>query len=231
MKQIYFSLLIGLPFLSSCDNREKKAVEPLLDSPQLILTDLNGKAIVQDSIKLSLKSKRKEGGYLLTLQGGSAKKDLTAIAVNGSGTLKVGGLPEGFSRLSNGTYQVIWKPTAPSEALLRFTMVDESNVIREALLEIATFDNLPPIARLETKKIDQIAASEYLLDASTSYDRDGKYGGFIASYEFTIGTKKFITNTSSMKWIFSTSGTYVVLVKVTDGDGASHSVSDTLIVK
>jgi hypothetical protein len=200
-------------------------------TPSLSLTDLNGQSISYDSIKFTLKSVRKVGSYLLTLSGGSTQKDLTSIAVSGSGTLSVGGLPPGFARLPNGTYKVIWTPTAPGASLLHFTMVDDNKEIREVFLNVATFDNLPPVARLQITSINQIASSEYLFDAGNSYDKDGPYGGYIANYQFTIGDKVFSTTSSSMKWIFTAPGTYIVGLKVTDGDGASQSISNTLIVK
>lgn len=215
--------------MSSCDKREIKLKGS--SDPELLLTDLNGRIITSDSIKLSLKSARKEGAYNLTLKGGSEQKDLTALSISGSGTLKIGAYPAGYTRLPNGTYRVTWKPSAPGESLLRFTMVDENKNIREALMEVGTFDNLPPIANLQTKKIDQIAASEYLIDGSASYDRDARFGGYIASYEFTIGDKKMVTEKSSIKYIFDASGLYELKLKVTDGDGASHTVSSTLEVK
>lgn len=234
MKIIHILLIICLYLLTSCDNREKKFIQPSTPDgpsfPELVLSDANGKLLTADSIKLSLKSMRKEGTYTLTLKGGSALKDLTSLAISGSGILTVGTNPEGYVRLSNGSYPVVWKPTAPGTSRLKFTMVDDSKTIREAFVDVATFDNLPPVANFQAKKINQIAVNEYLIDASSSYDKDQKYGGYIKSYEYTVEGKTFVTKDPSIKWIFSTSGSYPIKLKVTDGDDAIHSVSQILTI-
>ena len=59
----------------------------------------------------------------------------------------------------------------------------------------------------------------FQIDASSSYDRDAKYGGAISNYEFTITPNyRVTTNQSVINYIFPKVGNYQIALRVQDND-------------
>ena len=111
---------------------------------ELKLLNPDGSTASNDSIKLSLKSPRKEATYQLVINGDNAVKEITSEVINGTGTLTVNGLSSVITILPNGTYPVKWKPTALGKALLHFKMKDASKNIREDTIAITLIRPLAP---------------------------------------------------------------------------------------
>lgn len=225
----------GLLFLLGCKKKEDNVIATTKPAeniaPTLVLTTLTGKSIQTDTVKIGLKSHYKEATYYLKIDGDQNQKDITLKAINGTGSLTIAGQPEGTVKLGNGTHILTWKPTSTGTTLLSLELRDSHKNIREASVEVTAVSNLGPVAALKIEKLGGLAPLEYLIDASTSYDRDANYGGGVVTYEYTIAGKKFKTDKPSIKWIFETAGTYQLGVKVADADGAIDQYASNFTVK
>ena len=88
-------------------------------------------------------------------------------------------------------------------------------------LAIYNIDNIPPISDGTAENIAEIDPHEILIDASSSYDADEKYGGKIISYEYEIvDISKNITKSATFKRILEKNGTYNINIRVMDNDSA-----------
>ena len=209
--------------LSSCDNRENFLREANLP-PKLELINSVGGPATTDSVKLTLKSIKKFVEYKFTVSGNKVDKIVFIKTVNGSGTLTTAGITgDGERTVPNGTYSILYTPSAPGKTLIHLEAKDSFKNIKEAQVEVVAFQNLDPSANLILNNIAILDPKEYEFDASGSYDRDRKFGGGISSYEFKIGTKKVLTNQPKVKWIFNSSGNYEIGVTVKDADGGSDT--------
>jgi hypothetical protein len=55
-----------------------------------------------------------------------------------------------------------------------------------ALVEILAIGNYKPVAALVAEQLDEAAPYHMRFDARQSFDQDGKWGGEIMAYEFTL---------------------------------------------
>jgi hypothetical protein len=98
------------------------------------------------------------------------------------------------------------------------------------LLELFVFNNLYPVCRLQIKEVKELSDYEYLIDLSSSFDRDARFGGNITTYEYKIGNYySLTTDRDAIYHIFPTAGTYDVKCRVKDNDGAWSDIVSTKI--
>lgn len=93
--------------------------------------------------------------------------------------------------------------------------------IGEATIDLTIFENLPPVAIFSYSIAEFDGSYSLILDGSSSYDQDSKYGGYIMHYEFTINNNT-ILSTSLSKYTYSVNKdyTYTVKFRVQDDNGA-----------
>lgn len=223
-------VISSVALLASCDNRKEflKTLNPL---PELQLTSIDGRTALSDSIKYSLKSNKKTASFSVVVGGNNQEKEVTIKAVNKIGLLTLDGVnAEGTHTLKTGTQTLSYTPTATGKTLLNVSVKDNFDNIKEANVEVVTFDNLLPVARLSIQNIEVVDAKEYLIDASKSYDPDASFGGFITTYRYKIGNNVFTSDKSSIRWIFPKAGNYEIGVTVTDSDGATSTYTGVFAV-
>jgi hypothetical protein len=98
-------------------------------------------------------------------------------------------------------------------------------------LELFVFNNLYPVCRLQIKEVKELSDYEYLIDLSSSFDRDARFGGNVISYEYKIGNYySLTTEKEAIYHIFPTAGTYDVKCRVKDNDGAWSDVVTTKVI-
>jgi len=216
-------VFVSLFALVSCDNRDV-FIKQLNLPPDFQLTNLDGKNIGLDSIKLSLKSTNLVSRYKLVVNGNNLEKSVFVKTVNGSGTVLFNGQSgDGERKVTNGTYTLTFTPSASGTTLINLELEDSYKNKKELSTSVVAFSNLPPVAAVALNNISVNDPREYLIDASSSFDRDASFGGFISSYTFKIANKSFTTDKSSIKWIFGDKGNYEIGVTVTDSDGAAST--------
>ena len=220
------ALLFIATIMMSCDKRED-LISKLNDAPILALGDpATGVYIAKDSIKLSLKNSQKF--YALTLQLSDANNNLTSVIYDwqtGAGSMSQDGnqlatnslkLPGADGKLNLQVY-----PANAGLNRILIHAIDKFNAEGIFTLELTGFINLLPIANLVIASNPQNDPLQYTLNASTSYDRDKKYGGNVARYIYTVANQPAIeTNLSSIQFIFDQKKSYVVTLQVQDNDGA-----------
>src|SRR5690606_22756693 len=107
----------------------------------------------------------------------------------------------------------------------------------EAEVKLTVFDNLPPVAKLKIQNAGNLIPKERIIDASASYDKDAKYGGYITHYKYLFSSSvnqlqdSIVTVHPSVRYIFPKSGIYTVQIEVVDNNGASsQTVLETITV-
>lgn len=125
--------------------------------------------------------------------------------------------------------------TQLGEYRLIFSTSDVYGQTHMQYVAIDCFDNLPPIAVLNT----HVVGRELQLDASQSYDLDAVYGGGIVEYNFTVTGDDGVTRAYYQKEptrnLTLSDGNYSVYLKVRDNQEAqevwSEQVSQNVIIK
>jgi hypothetical protein len=99
-------------------------------------------------------------------------------------------------------------------------------------LSLFVFNNLYPICNLKIKEVKELSDYEYLIDLSSSFDRDARFGGEIVVYEYKISNYySLTTDKETIYHIFPTTGEYDVKCRVKDNDGAwSDIVTQKVII-
>lgn len=210
MKNIVISfcfLLVACVLLSSCDKRKDFYASMNL-APKIEMRKQGTYAFkneLNDSIKKMFRD------YFIDLNVIDEEELALNYSISGADKFV---LTNGVGKFSPdtmklGTHKIV------------FVATDNYNVTTTATATFEIFDNLPPIAACSTLKLAIHDPLEYNIDASTSYDRDSKYGGTIVEYEFSINTTyKVNTQFNNIHYIFPASGNYTVNVRVKDNNGA-----------
>jgi PKD repeat protein len=120
----------------------------------------------------------------------------------------------------------------PGKYTIYFRVKDDKGIWSSwvyADLVVKKAENKPPVASLVAYPLQANAGDEVKLDASGSYDSDGK----IVAYYFDFGdgrTSGWVLN-SSITYIYSHEGEYKVRVIVKDDKGATGETTSTIVVK
>lgn len=231
LKTIYFILLPIILF--SCENRgefiKEISVKPTVKSIK------NNIELLNDSLKISIKSPTKTLLFDLEIEGNNVEKTVNYQIVNPSGALLINGLNQnilvgsGNVSLKNGKHTVSYSPTMLGKAILYFNVNDNIGNTVSNKIEITSFDNITPIAKLKaTKVIDANMPLTYTISASESVDGDAKFGGSIQAYQFIIEGKTFPLQTSpTLMWSFGSPGDYSITVICIDSDNAQSTKTIT----
>jgi len=96
-------------------------------------------------------------------------------------------------------------------------------------VNLTIFDNLPPVAILNSSTTNLNGSYILTLDGSASYDRDAKYGGHITNYQYTINGTVYTNTNSSFTCSVNLADTYTVKFQVQDNNGAWSNLLTTYI--
>ena len=114
-----------------------------------------------------------------------------------------------------------FEPNGTGLKTVNFQVSDAYNLQSTANLQLLVFSNLSPVANFIATQTGQFDPLQFQIDASTSYDRDAKYGGAISNYEFTITPNyRVTTNQPIVNYIFPKVGNYQIALMVQDNDSA-----------
>jgi hypothetical protein len=123
-------------------------------------------------------------------------------------------------------------PNSTGNHVIDYEVKDVYGKVTIVRLELFTFWNQNPVAKLDFENTQLFDPNEYRISAERSYDRDYRYGGFISEYEFKIGLYYTVTSSNNyINHIFSESGTYAIRIRVKDNNGDwSDEVSKIIII-
>jgi len=100
-------------------------------------------------------------------------------------------------------------------------VVDSYNKSLEKQLTFHIFKNLLPVANFNCTQIMTLSQYETKIDASSSYDKDSRFGGKIVLYEYTFDNAvTFQTELNVVYFTFNSKGNKEVKLRVKDNDDA-----------
>lgn len=89
------------------------------------------------------------------------------------------------------------------------------------------FTNIPPVARFS---VDYVAEREIDVNASSSFDRDARFGGNVVLFEYDLNGYKFTSYSPIVRYRFPSSGTKVIRLRVKDNSNVFSDVFSKTIV-
>lgn len=224
----YMSFLAFLLILQSCDNR-KAYIEKGLPSPGLVLNKF-GVSIEADTFKYQSKS-LPNLSYNLDINGDKEDKEVSLTLSGGTADISINGKTALEStKLKNGTYSLTIIPKTGSKLILTIESKDQYGKISKKELKLYCFDNMEPVASFEVKKLGVNSELEYVLDASSSYDADGAWGGAIVKYNFKINDYEFTYSKPNPKFVFNETGNYNITLTVTDNNNISTKINKIVTI-
>ncbi|MEM9339806.1 MAG: PKD domain-containing protein [Bacteroidota bacterium] len=177
---------------------------------ELLVEDFNAN-IQEVSIRDAFVSEDPQSGFLL-FQYDTILVDLSVVGVNEAEQLI--------------TMEAL--VTGGSSLTLTFVSVDAFSQSDTAVLELTVFDNLLPVVNFEVQR-DPSGSLVRRIDLSSSFDEDARHGGAISSYHWVIDETEFVLSQPFISHAFPSSGTFPVVVYVTDNNG-SQSLSKSINV-
>lgn len=208
---IFISILV-------CSCLRVDRIEELNSEPVL---SINGQEnIVADSVKV----KGETAKCIFELTATDPDDNLKSISyeiISGDGNLFQNGIDADEIKLGKSeTISLGFAPSRTGTHILNFTINDVFDQEASITLDLYAFENITPVSRFELVKPEvQHDPLEYLIDASSSYDPDEKFGGGITSYEYAFLGKRVELSLSVIGIIFPEPGTYDISVRVKDSDG------------
>jgi|GEM_PF-2786812 len=240
MKGIFIQIvtLTLIIICTSCDDREESFFE-LDTAPKITILDARYFGDVENYVIDSLKTSSTNGlgNYQFRLLVEDKENNASNIryeTVAGIAQLIYGDSDltsnEALDLKDRKVLELTYKPFTEL-SILNIILSDKLGKEDSVYLEVRTFDNLPPIARLEVREFKVNSQYEYLLDASQSIDLDEFYGGEIVKYRYKINQKEFTSFDAEARFIFPGSGNYAISVSVEDNDGViSESANQILTI-
>jgi hypothetical protein len=170
---------------------------------------------IQDDQDIHILSFSKVDNALLLYDGKIVNDAETNISLVKEGKIT-------FRPLKSGAFSFIVK------------VADKNGLSNSSLCNLYALGNMPPIALLELAQLKKDSIPYFVaLDASKSFDQDGKWGGSIKEYEYAVqGGFNSRTSRKKIEYIFPQAGTYSVLLKVKDNDNEwSAAVEKKIVVE
>lgn len=115
-------------------------------------------------------------------------------------------------------YQI--RAIGEGKSTVEYQVTDAFNETISYKMELVSFKNLLPECNFEVSKQDQYTIK---VDATDSFDRDSKFGGYIEEYEYNLNGYEFTTNRSEIYYTFGTTGNKNIKVRVKDNNEAWSS--------
>ena len=241
MKKLYFIILIiSSTIFFNCDDKEL-ALENLNEAPGfeyfsksttewLDLTNSTEKII--DSAKVWTSDYNSVFPALIRSKDiNNNFSDLKITSLDNNLTFFVDNtLYDNSIVLENDSIAIAVRNNSAAKKRFKVEVKDSWGLVSEILFELEFKENKQPIAKLELLEKNQNANNEYELNATNSFDRDQKIGGFITEYEYTIDGVISTIPTSSIKHVFNV-GNHSIKLRVKDNDNVwSEQIEKTLTI-
>lgn len=237
-KFLYIAQVMIIISICSCDDRAQRFFD-LDTAPKISILNARyfgeNENYIIDSLKVGENTSNRQ--YLFKLMIEDAENNAANIRyehVAGMGQLNFGN-----SEINRNEFPLLYNEKSldlryqpfTELSVLKIILSDKLGKEDSLFLEIRTFDNLPPIAKLKIEEYQVNSRFEYLIDASNSQDLDTDYGGKIVKYHYKINQKAFVSLDPEAKFIFPGPGNYSIHVAVEDNDAVmSEEVSQVLTI-
>jgi len=211
---VLFALATGL-FFPSCDNRKDYFIE-VNKAPILTLVK-NGVELTGSTLADSLKIGEPLSFHYIIAD--EEKIKIQVVQQQQSNIVDVGSESISFTGATEG------------QNLVSLSAKDSFNEEAKFSISFTVFRNLVPVALFTVKKVGVSSPYEYEVDASASYDKDARFNGKIAEYEYTLANYKFSSTLSKVRYVFGSAGQKQIRVRVKDNnDDWSAQVSEYVVL-
>ena len=192
---------------------------------------INGQATLKDTFKLALQPE-----YYLNfeLQDDRDKHFLSFSKLDNALVLYDGKIVNDartdISLVKQG--KVTFRPLNADAYAFIMKIEDESGLSSSSLVNLYALGNMTPVAFLEASQQKKDSIPFFVnIDASKSFDQDGKWGGTVKEYEYAVqGGFNARTTRKKIDYIFPQAGTYTVSLKVKDNDNEWSAVVEKKVV-
>lgn len=228
IKSLSISVLLSI-VLSSCDD---KTIDELNSKPiiEIFQNDQNI-IILEDSIKVSLKSNRKKETYRLIVTDKENNLDRIEFeTLTGNIIVEFNGAKVTSIPYQGKNYDITLTPVELGTNVMKAIAYDNAGRSNSVEFKLTAFTNLNPIADLEIKENPKIGIqNHYLISGENSRDKDETKGGGIVLYEFNINGLKIETIENSIPQILSRGTTHSIQLRVKDSDGEYSLIKEKKI--
>jgi len=222
IKNLLKMVCLVIVFASCNDNR----LSEINNLPELAILNSQGEIVALDSIKISLKNGTRF--YELDLMASDEDNNIKSIeyeVLQGQVNVLQNNLPlDGAIFPDDEGISLKIEPLIPDRIEIRIRVTDEFNTAVDGLFTLVAFNNLPPEALLESRKVGALGDLDYEIDASNSFDADKVFGGGIEKYEYIIDDVLIETRLNKLRHNFRQVGFYVIRLRVQDNDGEWSAV-------
>jgi hypothetical protein len=195
-------ILMGL-ILASCDSRED--VFAKWNEDPLITLFKNGEEmmVLRDTVKM---------GYPLSINYTVQDEEIIKLQYEENSSLSV--------TIKEGDKRIEIRGIEEGEKELNLFCVDAFGRKASVVIELYSFLNMIPVASL---KLEKITGLEVDIDARGSYDPDARFGGGILLYEYNVQGITNQSGSSRIKFVYGSSGTKTVKLRVMDNNNVWSS--------
>ena len=217
-----YLLFASVFFFWKCDGSEE-FIKRLNDPPYFLL-DGDRVVFLEDSAKLDV-------NYEMPVVM-DPNENLSRLIFDGQGSIFVNERETAsVLEVDGSNLNLRYKPNNSGLKSLKITVFDDFNSKADLRVDLTVFDNFRPLALFTVEHPDTGGLFERVINASVSKDPDLKFGGGIEEYEYTFLGIKRKTGDPTQTIIFPKSGTYQIILRVKDNDGAwSDSFSKNVII-
>ncbi len=115
-----------------------------------------------------------------------------------------------------------------TEGLKRFEVVAKNDYgkVQVCGIDLVAIKNLPPVVKFYVRQVNEL---EIEVDATESFDRDQRFGGYIKLYKYDLNGYIFESYSNIVRYRFTQGGIKVIKVEVVDSDGVSSGELSTVI--
>ena len=124
-----------------------------------------------------------------------------------------------LSKNSNGIYHLQYRPKGLGYHQIEVYALDQLNGETKVTIDLISFDNIKPVARLDVTPKRLLGKYEYRINGSESFDVDGIYGGAIELYQFNINSQVIELRQPELSYVFGGEDIYSIGLRVMDNDG------------
>lgn len=232
---VLLSILSGLFF--SCGEEKTDKAPPYLTSSQLFIGE---DGLISDSVKFEKTAAELRKEYVFKVHDAGdlsiklylenqSRQAATLVLNNDTLTTlsQVMDVEKGENRL------LIIFSQAGASASVKMRLIDRINQPSiDYVLTSFAFKTLPPVTRFTVSAVGLASPYEYIIDASASYDGDGRFGGELTAFHYYVDDVFSVSQPSGvLHYVFPGPGSYRVTVAATDNDQLTTQKQQVIVVE
>jgi len=219
MKKYYLKLFLGV-CLYGCDQRGDFMEQ--VSKPVSVSFSSISEGFV-DTIKVSNVSLKPFSRVMVKLHGNFMRSTLVVGSVPEVSSILIAGDATNSAQLFPGEYAIETFIKGVGTTSININVLDSFGKSAFCSYKVNSFDNYDPFVSFVLVHRNFVSPFEYSVDASSSYDRDFRFGGKIVRYVFEIDGYIIESKNDKVNFVFEGPGKYSIKVSAVDNDGAINS--------